>query len=125
MSDHDDPENPMVVLGFASIDDLIHFIEWVNENFDDPEELRTYFENTIQQHISSYKQCERSEETVKKYKHCCDIDDCDLSFVTASGLKLHQRVAHGVDPDMDFWNIINNSYKNHHKEIRDHLRNSD
>lgn len=125
MSDHDDSENPMVVLGFASIDDLINFIDWVNENFDDPEELRTYFENTVQQHILEYKQCERTEEAVRKYKHCCDIDDCDLSFVTSSGLKLHKRVAHGVDPDMDFWNIINNSYKNHHKEIRDHLRNSD
>lgn len=125
MFDSDDPEKHIVMLGFASIDDLINFIDWVNENFDDPDDLRMYFENTVDQHLAEYKQCTRTEESVAKYKHVCDIDDCDFSFVTASGLKLHKRVAHGVDPDINFWNIINNSYKNHHKEIRDHLRNSD
>jgi len=122
----DDSEAPMVMIGFLSFDDLLQFITWAHETFDDPEDLQEYFSNmAVSSHNHSYKECTRDASLIKKFEHVCDVDDCGYTFVSRNGLKMHKRVAHGIDEDRDFWDIINSSYTNHHKEIRDNLRNSD
>jgi hypothetical protein len=90
-----DDDQPMVMLGFGSMDDLIHFINWVNNTFDDPEELKAYFED--------------------QYGHGYDSDnDCTRSAADSK-----------APNDFEFWDIVKNSFKNHHEESNDDLHNTD
>lgn len=91
----DDDDQPMVMMGFGSLDDLVHFITWVNNNFDDPEDVKAYFEDQYRIQYQNGTECNRD---VAKDKPANDFE---------------------------FWDIVKNSFKNHHEEPNDELHNTD
>ena len=47
---NDDDAEPMILMGFGSLDDLIHFLEWVNTSFDNLEAFKHYLELQYEDH---------------------------------------------------------------------------
>lgn len=118
--DTDDPLDNMVVLGFQSVEGLISFVEWVNDNFDDPDDLRDWFD----ENIALLRDFSSDDRPTKHHDFQCE--SCDASYATMAGLTLHKRVAHSNEnKDDPFWQIINNSFKNHKEDPHDKLRGSD
>lgn len=90
--DDDDFNEPMVMLGFPSFDDLIHFIKWVNLNFTEPEDLKEYFE---EQYRKQHGSNECSREVARE------------------------------ESDFKFWDIVKNSFKNHHEGPNANIHDTD
>lgn len=117
--EYDDMDN-MVILGFQSVEGLISFVEWVNDNFEDPDDLRDWFD----ENIALLKDFSSHDHPSKQHDFVCPT--CSASYTTSAGLALHKRVAHNnEDKDDPFWQIINNSFKNHKEGPNDKLRGTD
>jgi hypothetical protein len=106
----DDDYSYAIMMGFSDIDDLITFVEWVNDNFDSPEGLRDWFDANMDKYLGT--RCTRPH-SYSATGPAFDCSDCRGSFMTEAGLELHQITTHGGVTNDPFWEIINNAYTNH------------
>lgn len=121
---------------FSSLSDLIHFVQWLTENFDTPEDFEIALQSVSADDdidleealgfILDVSPCTRSVKTDDDYLEC---DECGAIFATPSGLRIHQSVLHaesvGKEKNDEFWDIIKNSYENHKEDNHDNLHNTD
>lgn len=102
-------------LGFAEVNDLIKFIEWVNNTFEDPYDLEEWFNNRLREY-SGHSCTQIIAENTPEFV----CESCDATFSTSTGLMLHQKNKHRDLLQSDpFWSIINNSYLNHQSGVSD------
>lgn len=135
---YDDAEEPAYM--FNSLSDLINFVTWLMENFDNPEDFEAIiatvtdeqfeeadaeglFLEDVLERIIYPNGCTRGQRTEDEYLKC---PECGAIFATPSGLGIHQAVIHADledrPDDNEFWSIIENSYTNHQEETNGDLR---
>lgn len=128
---------------FNSLSDLVNFVTWLMENFENPEDFEAIIANVTESDFEDMDEeamnledlldrlflgdsCTRKKTTDDGYLKC---DDCGAIFATPSGLTIHQAVLHADKEveaeDTEFWSIIDNSYKNHHEETNGDLQHPD
>lgn len=104
-----------IMLGFSDVSNLIQFIQWVNDNFDDPEDLHEWFDEKIveQSNHTSIRGLAGDDPSFT-----CTL--CDSTFSTSAGLLVHQKNLHKDNlQDDPFWNLIRNSFINHQTGVTD------
>jgi hypothetical protein len=132
-----EPDEPTYM--FNSLQDLIHFVEWLTENFEDPKDFEeglagitvdsddVDFEEMLELVLYNLE-CTRSPRQAEVVFECAH---CGAIFMTSSGLYIHQAVLHSNDEafeqnrDSEFWSIIENSFNNHQEGTSDDLHNTD
>ena len=129
---HDEP-----AYMFSSLNDLLHFVKWLTDNFDTPEDFEVALssisaddDTDLQDALGlvlGVSYCTRQPaSTDDGYLEC---EECGGIFATESGLRIHQTVLHAEainkEKNDEFWNIIKNSYENHNEGNNDNLHNTD
>jgi hypothetical protein len=95
---------------FGSLNDILIFAQWVNDNFKSPSEYEIWFDSSMDSLIPSDILCSRPPKSKKDMFKC---DQCDAQFSTKAGLKIHSNVLHKRKEQNDkFWDIVRNSYDN-------------
>lgn len=136
---YDDSEEPAYM--FNSLSDLINFVTWLMENFDNPEDFEAIVATITEEQFEEADNeamgledildrlflvdgCTRQRSAETEYLKC---PECGAIFATPSGLTIHQAVLHADSEDSpqdnEFWSIIENSYTNHQEETNGDLRN--
>lgn len=126
---------------FDSLNDLLHFVKWLVEHFEDPQDFEDIlstistddsleFEEALDLILRHPSYCTRTRHDQQEFFECAD---CGAIFATPSGLNIHTAVIHAdkevefeqIKKDDEFWDIINNSYTENKEDINDDLHNSD
>ena len=126
---------------FNSLSDLLHFVKWLTENFDSPNDFEDAlmsisaddslgFEEALDLVLQSSTECTRSRNKERELFEC---PDCGAIFATPSGLSIHCAVIHAdnevvarqVQQDDAFWGIVDGFYEDHKKETTNDLHDSD
>lgn len=94
---------------FDSVEDIIVFVKWINDNFHSPQEYTLWFNHSMESMIPEDVFCTRKPKTPQALHKC---RDCDAQFSTSGGLEVHEKVVHSRKIENDkFWEIV--------KEIND------
>lgn len=125
---------------FNSLSDLVNFVTWLMENFENPEDFEAIIANVTESDFEDMDEealnledlldrlflgepCTRKKVTDDGYLKC---EECGAIFATPSGLTIHQAVLHADSEveaeDTEFWSIIENSYTNHQEETNGDLQ---
>lgn len=134
-----DEEEPTYM--FNSLSDLLHFVKWLTENFDNPTDFEDAlttisaddslgFEEALDMVLQASTPCTRSREPESEFFEC---PDCGAIFATPSGLTIHCSVIHAdnevvarqAQQDSEFWDIVDNFYEDHKKELNNDLHDTD
>jgi hypothetical protein len=134
----DDEEKSYI---FGSLNDLLSFVKWLVENFEDPQDFEDIiltisaddsleFEDALDLILRHPSYCTRAQPEEQDFFEC---SECGAIFATPSGLNIHSAVLHAdkeledekAKKDDEFWDIINNSYTENQEGINDDLHNSD
>jgi hypothetical protein len=126
---------------FSSLNDLLHFVKWLTENFDNPKDFEEAldsisaddslgFEEALDLVLRVSPDCTRSKGKEREFFEC---PDCGAIFATPSGLNIHCSVIHSdneelsdrIKQDDEFWDIVKNSYTDHQEELDDDLHDTD
>lgn len=101
-----DGNEPMYV--FESVNDILVFAKWVQENFESPEEYENWFDHSLDSAVPPEIFCTRPQKQQQTMHLCVE---CKAQFTTKSGLSVHQNVVHTRKLDnAEFWNIIKSTY---------------
>lgn len=101
---------------FGSLNDILVFAKWVQENFTSPSEYEIWFDSSLDSIIPIDAFCSRPVKGKKSLYKC---DECEAQFSTKAGLNIHTNVLHKRKEQNDqFWDIVRNSYddKEDHNE---------
>ncbi len=102
---------------FHSIEDILIFVQWIKDNFEDTNDYENWFDNSMDMFIPSEVACTRTTKNEHFYFAC---SKCKAKFSTEAGLKVHDSVLHrGIKKtaeDEEFWKIINEGYKEENDE---------
>jgi hypothetical protein len=107
---------------FHNIEDIIIFVQWLQENFSDPGDYAEWFEVSIDDIIPPEVFCTRSVKQ-EELLHSCP--QCKAKFSTTAGLDIHISVLHkgfvrkSDKVDSEFWDIITNSFDELNNEDQD------
>lgn len=134
-----DDEEPSYM--FSSLSDLLHFVKWLTDNFDNPKDFEDAlatisaddslgFEEALDLILQSSTPCTRSREPERELFEC---PDCGAIFATPSGLSIHCSVIHAdnevvarqVKQDTEFWDIVDSFYEDHKEGLNNDLRDTD
>lgn len=123
---------------FGSLHDLLNFVKWLVENFEDPQDFEDIistisaddsleFEDALDLILRHPSYCTRTQPEEQDFFEC---SECGAIFATPSGLNIHTSVLHAdkeleAKRDDEFWDIINNSYTENKEGMNDDLHNSD
>lgn len=107
---------------FHSIEDIIVFVQWIKDNFDNVDDYESWFGTSIDDMIPPDVICTRVQRLEPLYFPC---SKCKAKFSTEAGLKVHESILHrgvkNTEEDEEFWKIINEGYK---EENDDHEQDS-
>lgn len=121
---------------FSSLRDLLHFVKWLTDNFDNPADFEEALasiqgredldlEDALEL-LLDVSVCTRHQRDDDDYLEC---NECGAIFATPSGLRIHQSVLHAEainkENSDEFWTIIKNSYENHQEGNNDNIHNTD
>lgn len=102
---------------FHSIEDIITFVQWVKENFDNIDDYEDWFGMSIDYIIPPEVICTRPHKNEPSFFSC---SKCKAKFSTEAGLQIHDSILHnGIKKtkyDDQFWKIINTEYKEENNE---------
>jgi hypothetical protein len=100
---------------FDNIEELITFVQWLQDNFSTPHDYEEWFEIYIDDVVPPEVFCTRSISR-EELLHPCP--NCKAKFSTEAGLDIHMSVLHKEvfkgrsKTNTEFWEIINNSFNN-------------